>query len=144
MKCYLFDLDGTLADCEHRRHHVTGEKKDWDAFYAGCGEDPPVAAIAQLCRDLAEIENIVYVTGRPERCREATEEWLSQHVLPAGPIYMRKDDDYRADDVVKLELLAQIRADGCEPVLAFDDRDRVVKAWRKAGIPCAQVAEGDF
>lgn len=28
--------------------------------------------------------------------------------------------------------------------LAIDDRNRVVKAWREAGVPCLQVAEGAF
>ena len=22
MKCYIFDIDGTLADCKHRLHHI--------------------------------------------------------------------------------------------------------------------------
>lgn len=29
----VFDLDGTLADCEHRIHHITKEPKDWRAFF---------------------------------------------------------------------------------------------------------------
>jgi len=28
--------------------------------------------------------------------------------------------------------------------MAFDDRNRVVATWRANGVPCAQVAEGDF
>ena len=44
----------------------------------------------------------------------------------------------------QIELLEQMRLDGWDPGMAFDDRSRVVKAWREAGIPCAQVAEGDF
>jgi hypothetical protein len=28
--------------------------------------------------------------------------------------------------------------------MAFDDRNSVVKMWRDLGIPCAQVADGDF
>jgi hypothetical protein len=28
--------------------------------------------------------------------------------------------------------------------MAFDDRSQVVKMWRKRGVPCAQVADGDF
>ena len=51
---------------------------------------------------------------------------------------------HRADDILKIELLDQIRADGFSPIMAFDDRDRVVAAWRAAGVPCAQVAPGDF
>lgn len=29
-------------------------------------------------------------------------------------------------------------------VAVFDDRARVVRMWRKAGITCFQVAPGDF
>ena len=57
---------------------------------------------------------------------------------------MRAAADFRDDSVIKLELLAQMRADGFDPVLAFDDRDRVVAAWRSAGIRCLQVADGAF
>lgn len=35
----VFDLDGTLADGDHRLHHITGETKDWRAFFAACGDD---------------------------------------------------------------------------------------------------------
>lgn len=57
---------------------------------------------------------------------------------------MRRAGDHRGDDIIKLELLTQIKADGFDPIMAFEDRSRVVRAWRSAGIPCAQVAEGDF
>lgn len=43
-----------------------------------------------------------------------------------------------------LDDAAIIVSHGYEPIMAFDDRDRVVKMWRDAGIPCAQVAPGDF
>ena len=28
----IFDVDGTIADVEHRRHHVTQQPTDWKAF----------------------------------------------------------------------------------------------------------------
>ena len=32
----VVDLDGTLADCTHRLHHIRGRRrKNWDAFFAG-------------------------------------------------------------------------------------------------------------
>lgn len=52
--------------------------------------------------------------------------------------------DHRPDHVVKFELLKQIVWDGYAPIMAFDNRDQVVKMWRGIGIPCAQVAEGSF
>ena len=57
---------------------------------------------------------------------------------------MRDDDDRRADDIVKRELLARMRDGRFNPELAIDDRRRVVDMWRSEGLVCAQVAEGDF
>jgi hypothetical protein len=57
---------------------------------------------------------------------------------------MRPEKDRRDDDIIKFELLHKLREDGWDPVMAFDDRDRIVRMWRANGIPCLQVAEGDF
>ena len=38
----VFDLDGTLADDAHRQHHITGDVRDWDAYFAACGDDAPI------------------------------------------------------------------------------------------------------
>lgn len=146
MKSYLFDIDGTLADCSHRIHHIQKTPKDWDTFFAACHLDAPIRHIIELAQHLAKYSGatIVYVSGRSDQCRRETSLWLGKQYLPAGPLYMRKEGDHRDDDIIKLELLAQLRADGFDPIMAFDDRDRVVAAWRSAGIPCAQVAPGGF
>lgn len=145
-KSYLFGIDGTLADCSHRIHHITDGKQDWRAFFAACAEDAPIPHMIELASVLALDANecIVYVSGRSDECREATLEWLSKHNLPDAPLYMRKAGDHRPDDIVKGELLDALVADGWTPIMAFDDRDRVVKMWRARGIPCAQVADGNF
>jgi hypothetical protein len=43
--CYLFDFDGTLADCTHRLHHIKGSRKNWRAFFAACSKDGPIPHI---------------------------------------------------------------------------------------------------
>lgn len=146
MKCYIFDIDGTLCDCSHRIHHIQTIPKDWDSFFAACHMDAPIPHIIDLCKMLywTGSASIVYVSGRSDQCRLQTEQWMRVHDLPLGPLFMRKEGDHRDDDIIKIELLAQLRADGFDPIMAFDDRDRVVAAWRAAGIPCAQVAPGDF
>lgn len=142
--CYVFDLDGTLADLSHRLHHIQKEPKDWRAFFAEVGKDAPIPHMIELWFDLAFNPPRVIVSGRSDECRDATKRWLDYHGLTPSALYMRKAGDHRPDYVVKRELLDQMRADGWEPIMAFDDRDQVVKMWRDAGIPCAQVAEGDF
>lgn len=140
--CYVFDLDGTIADCSHRLHHI--EKKDWRAFFADCDKDEPIRHIIDLVKQLWLNYSIIYVSGRSDECRDLTLLWMSDNGLPDGPIYMRKAGDHRPDHIVKSELLDQLLADGFQPIMAFDDRDQVVKMWRARGIPCAQVAEGNF
>jgi hypothetical protein len=143
--CYLFDIDGTIADCSHRLRYISDTPKDWRSFFAACRNDAPIPHIIDLALKLRATTAIVFVSGRSDECRVATEEWLLGNGLGyVGNLYMRKAGDHRDDDKVKAELLEQILADGFQPIMAFDDRDRVVKMWRDRGIPCAQVAAGDF
>jgi predicted secreted acid phosphatase len=150
----IVDLDGTLSNSEHRQHYMQGEKKNWPAFYSELVNDPPNFDILHLIKLLhKDGAEIIYCSGRPEEYRELTLAWLKKFgaptndaypELPEYPLYMRKDKDYRADYIVKLELLKQMKADGYNPNFAFDDRDQVVKAWRSVGIRTLQVADGNF
>ena len=143
---YVFDLDGTLADITHRLHHIQGDKKDWRAFFADCVDDKPIGYMLDLAWNLkmGAGKTVIYVSGRSDEVRRETEMWLNSHGAPFGRLYMRKAGDHKPDHELKIELLADLRADGYEPVLWFDDRARVVQAIRAAGIPVAQIAEGDF
>lgn len=143
-KCFLIDIDGTVANGDHRLHYIQKEPKAWDDYFMACSADEPIMHMQALVTGLSELFQIVYVSGRSDLIREQTIAWLDQHGFPCDALYMRKQGDHKNDDKLKIELLAQVRADGFEPVMAFDDRNRVVKAWRDAGVPCAQVAEGDF
>lgn len=136
--CYIFDIDGTMADLTHRLPHIQKQPKDWPAFFDACLHDTPIEHVCQLARTLSKTEPIVFVSGRSDRVRRETDFWLRIRagVLPAA-LYMRRDGDFRPDDIVKAEILEQLRADGWEPLMVFDDRDRVVQMWRDKGLPCA-------
>ncbi len=144
-RCYIFDIDGTIADNKHRTHHLEKKPKDWDSYHEGVESDGVFEHILQLYISLEKDFQIVFCSGRHDGQRRVTSEFLIKNGFHSSSgLYMRKEGDHRPDYVIKLELLAQIRADGFEPIMAFDDRNSVVKMWREAGIPCAQVAEGDF
>lgn len=144
MKCFLIDIDGTVANGDHRLHHIQKEPKAWDDYFLACGDDSPIEHMHAVITALSDHVQIVYVSGRSDMVRQQTIDWLDRHGFPCDALYMRKQGDHENDDTLKIKLLAQLRADGFEPIMAFDDRNRVVKAWRAAGVPCAQVAEGDF
>lgn len=144
MKCYLFDIDGTVADLSHRLPHIQKTPKDWDSFFAECHLDEPIEHICAVARMLSSQYPVVFVSGRSDQCRKQTLDWLVGESLWDGYLYMRKEGDHRPDYQVKAELLAQLKADGLNPIMAFDDRNQVVEMWRANGIPCAQVADGNF
>lgn len=146
MDVVIFDIDGTLADCTHRQHHLTGPgKKDWDAFYAAMHDDEPRVGIVRLAQTFVASDlPIILCTGRPESYRERTVAWMAQHGIKFFDLYMRKDGDHRDDTVVKREMLESIRSNGLDVVLVIDDRDKVVRMWREEGLTCLQCAPGDF
>lgn len=89
--------------------------------------------------------DIVLASGRNERSRQATVDWLAANMLTGyRKLYMRKADDFRGDDIVKQEILDQIIADyGKKPDMVFDDRPRLVRMWRDNGIFVFNVYQGE-
>ncbi|WP_456303037.1 phosphatase domain-containing protein [Streptomyces mirabilis] len=151
----VFDLDGTLADSAHRQRFLERKPRDWDAFFAAAPQDPPLAqGVALAMRSTEECE-VVYLTGRPERCRRDTVEWLAAQGLPEGRVWMRRNDDRRPARHTKLDVLRRLARDREIHVLVDDDElvcdeaeragFRVVRArWAtaSAALKDAQEREG--
>ncbi|MFZ4237253.1 LNS2 domain-containing protein [Streptomyces murinus] len=104
----VFDLDNTLADTAHRQHFLQRRPKDWDGFFGAAPADPPLAEGVELARRSARNCEVVYLTGRPERYRRDTLDWLAAHELPAGDLYMRGDADRRPARFTKLATLRRL------------------------------------
>jgi hypothetical protein len=173
MPMYIFDLDGTLALIDHRRHLVEAPmvnevyppgvagngpkikdpkfKPNWDEFFALCIKDSPNWPVVGTMMQLRACGCDVRIwSGRVDKVRAATLEWL--HVYTTIQPYeldkmlvMRPGGDYRPDEQLKLKWLNALPpADRARLVAVFDDRDKVVDMWRKNGVTCFQVARGDF
>lgn len=79
MPTIIFDIDGTLADIEHRRHFVTGKKKDFDAFNAAMVNDvvnQPIASLLWMSLSRFDPTQVIFCTGRMEQFREVTRNFL--------------------------------------------------------------------
>lgn len=142
---WIFDVDGTLANPVHRKHFIENKPKRWDLWNLNIDKD----TVNQEIADFVEVARakgifVIIATGREEKYRVITRNWLYDHNIFFDSLMLRKNGDYRSDDIIKKEMLDRISAAGINPVLVFDDRDRVVKMWRENGIRCFQVAEGDF
>lgn len=125
----VFDIDGVLADVSHRLHHISTRPKDWPGFFAAAHADPPLPQGVALARELGEVRQLLYLTGRPEWIRDATQKWLDRHDLPTGRLLMRRAGDRRPARLMKLERLRDL-----QPVHAVvDDDPFVVVTLREAG-----------
>lgn len=149
---YIFDLDGTLALIDHRKHFLDArdDPHRWRRFYAACDQDEPCAAVIATMERLRLVADVWIFSGRGTEVRDKTVAWLAEHTSFLSHelelvLRMRDEGDHRPDDIVKREWLDSMLLDDRQRlVAAFDDRDRVVKMWREAGVPCFQVAPGDF
>lgn len=140
----IFDLDGTLAQVDHRRYLVEGPKKSWEAFHEACVNDTPNEAVIQVYRALLTcgrpFTHLIF-SGRSDIVRPQTVAWLDKHLGLWHDLKMRKEGDNTPDDDLKRAWVEPIKH---RVFCVFDDRTKVVNMWRSLGIPCFQVAPGDF
>lgn len=130
----VIDIDGVVADVRHRLHHIEHRPKDWDGFFAAARHDPPHPEGLAVVARLAEDHDIVFLTGRPERCRADTEAWLAAHGIGGRPLHMRPSGTFRPAAEVKVEVLARVAA-GREVAVVVDDDPAVLAAMAAAGHP---------
>lgn len=130
------DIDGTVA--------LHDGRSPYD--YSRVSEDLPHRSVIRLVQDLMNHAGygVVFLSGRPESCRADTEDWLRRHVGTNFNLFMRQTGDGRSDDIIKVELFNEHVRDRYHVIAVFDDRNRVVRAWRKIGLTCLQVADGAF
>ncbi len=139
----LIDIDGTLANIDQRRMDFL-KKKDWDSFYSRINEDHLNDWCYKIIEKFKIDHKIVLVTGRRQIYEKETLSWLIDKNISFDNIYFRSGDDFRSDDIVKMEIFENYIRDIFEVLFVVDDRASVVKMWRSLGLVCLQCDVGDF
>ena len=144
-KTIIFDVDGTIANVEHRRHFVNGNN-DWDSFRKETVNDTPVEHVCDIAkRFIKSGDHVAFFSARNESEREITEQQISKWIGDGHKgLFLRPNDSYEPDEVFKANLADKFEELGGKIDLVFDDRNKVVDMWRDRGTTVVQVAEGDF
>ena len=146
-KIVIFDLDGTLALIDTRRAlslKMNG-KLDWDKFFDpnNIQLDDPNTPVIQMTKLLSSDYRIWILSGRSDATQQATIDWLSDNDVHYDHLVMRPQNHlYLPDNDLKQMWLDNIGVDNV--AMVFDDRNQVVDMWRKNGLTCFQVADGNF
>jgi len=152
ISCIVTDIDGTIANLDHRLHFIKpidGSKKNFRKFLDACDKDLPKKDVIDMVINTyigyGEHCNLVACSGRGDECREKTQTWLDEHLPLVSELFMRERGDYREDYIIKENLLDfEILTRYHKVYCVFDDRNQVVDMWRRRGILCLQVADGNF
>lgn len=143
----IFDIDGTLADVQHRLHHVLHAEKgdrNWHGFNEEMVNDTTLEATCAILRMFwyGGKHEVRVCTGRNESFKAYTEQWLFWNDLQYHSLHMRPAKDMRADTAVKSEMVSDV--DALRVIGIFEDRQQVVDMWRERGLTVYQVADGKF
>lgn len=131
----IVDIDGTVA------LHV--DRSPYDT--AKCGTDRLNENVASVVWAMGlRGHEILFVSGREDKFRTETEDWLNKNGFPEPKVFMRKAGDFRNDAIIKTELFDQHIRGKYNVVVVLDDRDRTIKRWRELGLTALQVNYGNF
>ena len=138
---YIFDVDGTLANVNEFRHHVTNGNRNFDAFHSESIDAPAHDHVVRMVwTALNQGHEVLVVTARMEKWRKQTSMWLAINDIPSHALFMRGNDDHRKDYLVKKDILDRIQK-SWTVVHAVDDNPAVIQLWEENGIPTT-IIEG--
>lgn len=136
----IFDVDGVLSEPCKRLIHIKKEPKDWESFYKDCESDKPISegcTIAYAC--MSKLVSVKFITGRPEKCRKATLDWLHEYVsqdITSENLIMRENWNIVPDIAFKRKVGEEI---GFNNILCvFEDKENIVNMWTENGVTCYQ------
>ena len=143
-KAIIVDLDGTMTNYAHRAHllntttRLANGRRDLAPFFDAMGDDTEHG----WCRDIideaqAKGVKIIFLTGRPEKYRQLSEQWLTRHSITNYEVLlMRETRDFRPGAVVKAEIYRAEIEGKYDVLYAIDDNPHILRMWAQLGIRC--------
>ena len=135
----LVDIDHTLSNAFWRNSMIGVEA--WDDYHAASIKDKPFIKMIRLINRLNYVGyTIIALTGRTEKFRKLTIEWLVYNEVDINEILMRPDDCFIKNAAMKIQLIKQ-RFDGIYKNIHFliDDNEDTCIAFSELGITTLQV-----
>jgi len=140
----VVDIDGVLSDAATRQHYLEAPRRDWQAFFEACGEDPVIEEMRVLLSLLEPGIRVILLTARPARVHHLTLAWLQHYEIRWDLLIMRPWGDYDLSKDYKQATVWDLRAYGFDLRLGIEDDRRNVEMLRAEGIPCIYFHSGYY
>jgi len=137
----LVDIDHTLSDAFWRDQMLIGDHTtDWDAYHEASKDDKPLVMLRDIINGLVTYD-VVVITGRSEKYRKLTLEWLVKHDFKVDELLMRPDNDFTPSPELKIKLAQNRLGDNLSEHVAFiiENRLDVIQAFLDKGVPAIQI-----
>lgn len=138
----ICDMDATLC------LNTSGRPFYGEGAAEGMEKDEPINEIINLVKAYCNFHNakLIILTGREDtlESREATENWIEDHLLSPDMVLMRPKGDYSAGPDCKKKLYEQYVKDKYYVPIVLEDSTKCVRMWRDLGITCLQPNGGMF
>ena len=145
-KVLIVDIDGTVSDSIGRVNHIStkyGKDSDnWtieqiNEFLDLCHKDKIVDGASNLKKIIKRLNaEIVFLTGRSERGREVSYNWIVKNLNIKPKLFMRKNEDFRASFESKLEIFENniLPFFPDNEFIFLDDDIKCLNAFNKYGV----------
>lgn len=134
-ECIIVDIDGTLSHIDklNPRNVYDASRAMEDIL------DDAVSNVVGMAYQNGY--RVIIFSGRNRKHQEVTERWLRGHGVNYDEIHLRKDDDRRADTIVKKEMYQAFVQGKYHVKYIIDDRPSVCRMWRELGLKVFQVGD---
>ena len=126
----ICDIDGTLA--------LFGESNPYDRDFMKDKLNEEVSKVLWHAE-----ATIILVSGRLEKFRNQTEQWLKSSDIPYQYLYMRRNGDFRKDVLIKEEIYNEHIKGKYNITMVIDDRLQTCRMWYRLGLPLFRVGDPD-
>lgn len=133
-ECIIVDIDGTLA--------LFGNNNPYNRdFSLDTVSQQVLSVVSNFWHNGC---NVIILSGRSDKNKEVTQEWLNANHIMYDELHMRKDGDVRSDDIIKLEIYNEFIKDKYNVYFVIDDRPKVIRMWRSLGLFVFDVNQGGY
>lgn len=131
----LFDLDGTIANIDHRLHYLSRENINWNEFEEQSEYDLPIVPTVVMMHALSQSGRQVWIwTGRSSHVESMTKVWLARHGIPYHQLLMRPKGTELSTMALKKRWLNDAPVPRERVICAYDDDPMIIRGLKNEGL----------